>query len=161
MRSLFCGHRFNNMLTRLLFFLVVALGGAALTLQVAWNARLRLGTGSPVLTTLISLCVSLVLLVLIWASGIMGRGTLPAFNSVPKWAWFGGIFAVYYLMASLIAIPKIGAAAVFSLVIAGQIVAALILDTTGAFGVPQIALNGFRILGAALLIGGVILIQKR
>jgi transporter family-2 protein len=152
---------FNIMLTRLIFFGLVALGGAALTLQVAWNARLRVAAGSPVLTTLISLCVSLIALVLIWASGLMGRGSLPPFNSVPKWAWFGGIYAVYYLMASLIAIPRIGAAAVFSLVIAGQIVAALILDTTGVFGVPQTPLNTSRILGAVLLIGGVILIQKR
>jgi transporter family-2 protein len=149
------------MLTRLLFFVLVALGGAALTLQVAWNARLRVGAGSPVLTTLISLCVSLISLLVIWATGAMGRGSLPPFNSVPKWAWFGGIYAVYYLMVTLIAVPRIGAAAVFSLVIAGQIVTALILDSTGAFGVPQLPLSTSRLLGAVLLIGGVFLIQRR
>jgi bacterial/archaeal transporter family-2 protein len=149
------------MLTRILFALMVALGGAALTLQVAWNARLRTGTGSPVLTTLISLCVSLLCLVLLWAVGVTGRGSLPAFNSLPKWAWFGGIFAVYYLMASLIALPRLGAAAVFSLVIAGQIAAALLLDTTGAFGVTQTPMTSSRILGAALLVIGVLLIQRR
>ncbi len=64
-------------------------------------------------------------------------------------------------MASLIAIPKLGAAAVFSLVIAEQMVAALILDSTGAFGVTQISLSTFRVLGTALLLIGVILIQKQ
>ena len=57
---------------------------------------------------------------------------MPAFHSLPEWAWFGDVFAGHYLVASLIAIPKLGAAAVFSVVIAGQMIAALILDSTGA-----------------------------
>jgi len=149
------------MFTRFLFFLLVALGGAGLTIQMAWNARLRTSTGSPVLTTLISICVSFLSLALLWASGASNRGSIPAFNSLPKWAWFGGVFAAYYLVASLIAIPKLGAAAVFSLVIGGQMVAALILDSTGAFGVAQISLSASRILGTVLLLIGVILIQRQ
>ena len=149
------------MFTRFVFFLLVALGGAGLTIQMAWNARLRTSTGSPVLTTIISILVSLLSLGLLWASEATNRGSIPAFNSLPKWAWFGGVFAAYYLVASLIAIPKLGAAAVFSLVIAGQMVAALILDSTGAFGVAQISLSTSRALGTALLLIGVILIQKK
>src|SRR5437867_9186849 len=148
------------MFTRLVFFLLVALGGAGLTIQMAWNARLRTSTGSPVLTTIISVLVSLLSLALLWASGATNRGSIPAFNSLPKWAWFGGVFAAYYLVASLIAIPKLGVAVVFALVIAGQMVSALILDSTGAFGGVQIALNLPRVIGTALFLIGVILIQK-
>ena len=149
------------MFTRFVLFLVVALGGAALTMQMAWNARLRAATGSPVLTTLLSVFVSLLSLTVLWASGATNRGSIPAFNSVPKWAWCGGILGVYYLVASLIAIPKLGAAAVFSLVIAGQMATALILDSTGLFGVTQISLSTSRLLGTALLVMGVILIQRK
>ena len=92
--------------------------------------------------------------------GFSDPDPIPAFNSIPTWGWFGGVFAGLYLVASLIAIPKLGAAAVFSLVVAGQMVAALILDSTGAFGVAQISLSPFRVAGAALLVIGVILIQK-
>lgn len=149
------------MLTRIILFLFVALGGVGLAMQMAWNARLRTATNSPVLTTMISVSITLVLLTIVWASGTMNRGSIPAFNSIPKWAWFGGIFAAFYLVASLIAIPKLGTATVFSLVIAGQMIAALILDGTGAFNVPQIPLNVSRILGTALLLAGVVLIQNR
>lgn len=149
------------MFTRLFLFLLVALGGAGLAVQTAWNARLRLSTGSPVLTTLISVVVTLISLVLLWVSGVTNRGSIPAFNALPEWAWFGGVFAAYYLVASLIAIPKLGAATVFSLVIAGQMVAALVLDSTGAFDVTQIPLSPFRILGTTLLLLGVFLIQTR
>ena len=148
------------MLTRLLFILLVAGGGAGLALQAAWNARLRTATGSPVLTTIISVVITLVSLILVWLSGATPRGSVPAFGSVPKWAWFGGIFAGYYLVASLVAIPRLGAAAVFSLVIAGQLLAALVLDSTGAFGVTQISLSPVRLAGAVLLVIGVLLMQK-
>jgi len=149
------------MFTRLVLCLLVALGGAGLTMQMAWNSRLRASTGSPVLTTIISVVVTLFSLALVWASGATNRGTVPPFTSLPKWAWFGGVFAAYYLVASLVAIPRLGAAVVFSLVIAGQMVAVLILDSTCAFGVTQISLNTSRVFGAALLLIGVILIQRQ
>jgi transporter family-2 protein len=148
------------MLTRFVLFLLVALGGAGLAMQMAWNARLRASTGSPVLTTIISVYVTLLALALVWASGTTPRGAIPPFSSLPKWAWFGGIFAAYYLVASLIAIPKLGVAAVFALVIAGQMAAALVLDATGAFGGVQISLSPLRLFGTALLLIGVILMQK-
>ncbi len=148
------------MLTRLLLFLLVALAGAGLTMQMAWNARLRAATGSPVLTTMISVVVTLLSLALVWVSGVTNRGSVPAFHSLPKWAWLGGVFAAYYLTASLVALPRLGAASVFSLVVAGQMAAALALDTSGAFGVPMVALSFTRIAGALLLVLGVVLIQK-
>jgi bacterial/archaeal transporter family-2 protein len=150
---------YKIMPTQLIFSLLVALGGVGLALQMAWNLRLQKSTNSPVLTTIVSVVITLIALVLWWTSGVSDRGSIPAFNSLPRWAWFGGIFAAYYLVASLIAIPKLGTAAVFALVIPGQMVAALILDSTGGFGVTQI-LNTFRILGTILLLVGVILIQK-
>lgn len=148
------------MLSRFILWLLVALGGAGLALQMAWNARLRVATGSPVLTTLVSVVVTLVSLSVVWASGATSRGSLPAFGSVPIWAWFGGVLAGYYLVASLIAIPRLGTAAVFALVIAGQMFTALLLDATGAFGVTQVGLDLKRVLGAALLLAGAVLLQK-
>jgi transporter family-2 protein len=72
------------MATRLILFLLVALGGAGLTLQAVWNARLCASTTSPVLTALISVFVTL--LALVWASGATERGALPAFTALPGWA---------------------------------------------------------------------------
>lgn len=149
------------MLTRVILFLLVALGGVGLTLQMAWNSRLRTATGSPVLTTIISVVVTLVLLVVVWISGATDRGSIPEFSSLPAWAWFGGIFGAYYLVVSVIAIPRLGTAAVFSVVIAGQMFAALILDSTGSFGISQIPLSAMRVLGAALLFMGAVLLQRQ
>jgi transporter family-2 protein len=149
------------MLTRLGLILMVTLGGAGLAVQMAWNSRLRTATQSPVLTTMISVVVTLVSLVIVWASGAVNRGKLPALDSLPAWAWFGGLFAGFYLVAALIGIPKLGAAAVFSLVIAGQMASALTLDLTGAFGMERIPLSPTRVLGTLLLLAGAVLIQRR
>jgi transporter family-2 protein len=149
------------MLTRLALFLLVALGGAALTLQAVWNARLRTATNSPVLTTIISVTITLLSLVLVWSSGMTNRGSIPAFATLPKWAWLGGALAAYYLVVSLIAIPRIGAAAVFSLVIAGQMVAALVVDSIGAFGVNSIPPRLSHVVGTTLLLIGALLIQRK
>src|SRR5690349_18353676 len=145
------------MLIRLFWFLLVAFGGAALTVQAVWNTRLRSATGSPVLTTMISVLITIVCLALVWASGLTPRGSVPPFQSLPKWAWCGGICAAYYLVASLVALPKLGAAAVFCLVIAGQMIAAILLDSSGAFDIPKISLTPSRIVGTVLLLAGVVL----
>ena len=149
------------MVTRLILFLLVALGGAGLTLQAVWNARLRASTTSPVLTALVSVLVTLLSLALVWASRATERGALPAFTALPRWAWFGGVFAAVYLVVSLIALPKLGAAAVFSLVIAGQMIAALVVDSTGVFEAVQIPFSLPRGVGALLLLLGVVLIQTQ
>jgi transporter family-2 protein len=47
------------------------------------------------------------------------------------------------------------------LVIAGQMLAALILDSTGAFGITRASLTVSRVVGAVLLLIGAILIQRK
>ena len=144
----------------LLFLILIGLGGAGLTFQIAWNARLREATTSPLLAVLISICVSALAVFGIWLSGFFPRGVIPKFGSTPTWSWFGGLFPVLYLLMSLIGIPRYGAAVVIALVVTGQMAAALFLDSTGAFGVHQSPLNITRVLGAIFIISGVIFIQK-
>jgi bacterial/archaeal transporter family-2 protein len=147
------------MWTRLLLALLVAFTGAGLTLQIAWNARLRQATGSPLFTTIISVVVTLLVLLIAWA--VAPGGKLPAFNSVPRWAWCGGFFGALYLFLSLLAAPRLGASATFALIIAGQMIAAFILDVTGAFGMPRFESSYGRLAGIVLLLSGALLLLRR
>jgi transporter family-2 protein len=144
-----------------LFLILVALGGTGLTFQIAWNARLRAAAQSPILAVLVSLTVSLIAIGALWLTGIFPRGSLPRFNATPVWSWCGGLFAAYYLLVTLLAIPRYGAAVVVALIVAGQMGAGLYLDSAGAFGVHSSPLTLGRILGAGLIILGVILIQNK
>jgi len=66
----------------------------------------------------------------------------------------------FYVLATIILIPRIGAGTTVALVLAGQIVASVLIDHFGLINVPIHLLSLPRILGAILVIIGVILIQK-
>ncbi len=57
-------------------------------------------------------------------------------------------------------VPKIGVALAFSLAIGGQMLVTLLIDHFGWLGVPEKPINLWRVLGAALITVGVILIRK-
>ena len=48
-----------------------------------------------------------------------------------------------------------------ALVLAGQLIVALIVDQFGILGYPQIAVTPTRLLGAALLLAGALLVMRR
>jgi transporter family-2 protein len=64
-------------------------------------------------------------------------------------------------MAIIISVPKIGAANVFALVIAGQLLMGLIYDHFGLLGFPQNSVNWVKVGGVLLMIGGAYLINKK
>jgi len=140
---------------------LVILGGLGLTLQAAVNARLRVGVSSPALSALISFLVGAVALLALTLSGALGRGRLTDLGSLPWWAWVGGLFGAFYVCTAVVAVPRIGTALVIGCAVLGQLVAALTLDTFGWFGVPRIALSAPRLLGAVLLLAGVLLMQRK
>ena len=142
------------------FIALAILAGAALPLQAAINAVLGHGTGNPLWASAISFLIGLIAILLV--CGVI-RAPWPALTGVaalPWWAWTGGALGAVYVASSIIVIPKLGAATLVALVVAGQMLAALFLDHVGALGLPQQGINAWRILGALLLIGGVALIRR-
>lgn len=146
---------------QILYLLLVICAGTGLAFQVAWNSRLRMNVESPVVACMISLVVSAVTLLPLALGQLMGRANLSNLASLPPWAWCGGIMGAFYLTASLIALPTLGAALVVTGAVTGQLLAALTLDTFGLFGVPRVPLTIYRVLGAGFLILGVLLLQRR
>lgn len=80
--------------------------------------------------------------------------------SAPWWAWSGGIIGAVFITASIILAPRIGATATASAIIAGQILASLLIDHHGLLGFVQHPISLGRAVGVALLLTGVILIRR-
>jgi transporter family-2 protein len=140
--------------------LLAVLVGAGLTVQVGMNATVRMAIGSPVLAAIVNFVVGLGALALVAvASG--ARWAPGSAASVPAWAWFGGLLGAAYVAATTVLGPRLGAAAVLALTLAGQMVAALLVDHYGVIGFPQSPVTPARLLGAALLVAGVLLIMRR
>lgn len=140
--------------------LVAALVGAGLTVQVGMNATVRLVVGSPVLAAVVNFVVGLVALVAVAVVG-GARWAPGSAAAVPAWAWLGGLLGALYVASTTVLGPRLGAAALLALTLAGQMVAALIVDHYGVIGFPQSPVTPARLLGALLLVAGVLLIMRR
>ncbi len=139
--------------------LMVLFAGGMIALQAPTNAILSRAGGSPVLAALISFAVGTVAL----ACAALASGSRPsakAFSGLPPYAWFGGVYGAIYVAVAAYAAPRIGLAALITIGIAGQIAMALLLDHLGALGLPREPVNLGRMIGALLVVAGVVLVRR-
>ncbi len=140
--------------------LLAILVGAGLMAQVGMNATLGRVVGSPLMASVLNFAVGLAALVLVAVAG----GARPAPGSlgqVPAWAWLGGLCGAAYVAAATVLGPRLGAMALLALVLLGQMGASLAIDSFGVMGFPRSAVTLSKLLGAALLVSGVLLIVRR
>jgi bacterial/archaeal transporter family-2 protein len=90
-----------------------------------------------------------------------GFGGLGETLSQPWWMLTGGALGAFIVLSITIAGPRIGTTAVVGLLIAGQLIAATVIDRYGWFGFDRVALDWPRILGIALLAAGAALTLRR
>jgi bacterial/archaeal transporter family-2 protein len=143
----------------LLPVLLVVLAGGMLALQAPTNAILARAGGSPVLAALISFAVGTIALFVVWLASGNRPGAAP-FGGLPWYAWLGGLYGAFFVAIAAFAAPRIGLAPLITIGIAGQIVVALLLDHLGALGLPREPISVGRVLGALLVIAGVVLVRR-
>lgn len=144
----------------LLLMVITAVTGALLPIQAGVNSRLGKISGGPVTAAFISFLVGTVLLaayILISKKQTLHWSSL---QTASVWLFTGGVIGAFYVSASTSIIPTLGTALTFSLIISGQLIAAMIIDHFGWLGMEVKEINIGKLTGAALLIAGVILIRK-
>lgn len=138
--------------------LLMACGGLAVAIQPSINARLAQKIGSYE-SSLISFVVgTLAMFVMVV---IAGRGSLRNVVDVSWWELTGGLLGAYFVTMTIIAVPRLGTLAVMSIIIAGQLTTAALLDQYGAFGLRQIPLTPVRGIGLLLLCVGASLVIRK
>ncbi|HYF22344.1 MAG TPA: DMT family transporter [Caulobacteraceae bacterium] len=139
--------------------LVVLISGTLVALQAPTNAVVARAVNSPVNAALVSFAVGTAAL-LVAAFVLRVRPDLAAVKGLPWWAWLGGLYGAVFVAAAAFATPRIGVAATLTLLVAGQLVMAAALDHFGALGVPRQEITPLRLLGLALVAGGVLLVRR-
>lgn len=142
-----------------LWIVLAFAAGLVLAAQAGFNIVLASGAGGPVWGALISFLVGTVALALLLAAT---RAPLPRWSSLaamPPWAWLGGLCGAAYVIGIVMISPRLGLAATMALIVAGQTIGAMLLDHFGLLGFAVHPANAMRLLGAALLVGGVALIR--
>ncbi|HET9451867.1 MAG TPA: DMT family transporter [Aggregicoccus sp.] len=135
--------------------------GAVLPLQAGINAQLRNALGHPVTTALVSFLVGTLALAVVCLVLRVPVPTSAALSRSAGWHWTGGLLGAAYIAAAVVLAPRLGATALVALVVTGQLVASLALDHFGWVGYPQRPVDVPRLLGVALLVAGVLLVQRR
>ena len=148
----------------MLYYLLAIIAGTTLSSQVAINGKLLSYLGSPILTAFISFLIGTAGLGVIYlVSAYYGLQTIPNFSALSQtsfWMWTGGLLGAFYIFTTVFVAPKIGFANLFSLIVAGQIILALVFDHFGLLtGQPHLT-SSMRMVGVAFLIIGVYLIQN-
>ncbi|MBA3345212.1 MAG: DMT family transporter [Gemmatimonadales bacterium] len=134
--------------------------GVLLPLQTGINAQLRLTLGAPLAAALVSFLVGTAgLVVLAMITGV-SLPVLAAWGRSPWWHWIGGLLGAVYVASVIVLAPRLGAATLIAAVVAGQMLASLVVDHYGWVGFAAHPATGVRILGAALIIAGVVLVQR-
>ncbi|MBK5339860.1 DMT family transporter [Pseudomonas sp. TH49] len=139
--------------------LLAAFAGAVVPFQSAINSNLARGLGHPLWATLASLLVSVLVLLPVILALRLPLPSLGFISKAPLWMWAGGAFGVCFVALAVMLLPKLGASGFVALALAGQVIASMLLDHFGLFGLLEKQLTLSRVLGALLLIGGVVLIQ--
>lgn len=142
-----------------LLIVVAALAGAAVPFQGGANSALGRALGHPLWATLASLAVSALCILPVLMVLRVPLPTLGGLAGQPKWIWVGGIAGAVYVTAAILLMPRLGAASFMIAVIAGQVVAALVIDWTGAVGLEPRSVDGTRLVGTAIVLIGTIVVQ--
>ncbi len=136
------------------------LAGALIALQGPINAQLARGLGMPVAAAAASFVAGSVVLILITLVLSQAQGITIAWRVPPLWMFLaGGCLGAIFVTCALILTPKLGAAATMAFIVAGQLLAGLLLDRLGYFDLAVRELTLGRVGGAILLLTGALLIR--
>lgn len=150
----------------MLYFAVIAFtAGAAIALQMSLNAQLGQLLHSPLYATAVAFAVGLVCIVAVAVSyqlsPVVSNKPPPSLTSIPWYLWCGGGFlSAFAITAFYSLIPKMGIGPMVSFALSGQIIIAMLAGQFGWFNAPLQPLSTSKILGVALLIGAVYLINR-
>ncbi|MCJ8318400.1 MAG: DMT family transporter [Colwellia sp.] len=141
--------------------LLAFIAGVLITAQTSLNTQLGQLLKSPILATGIAFTSSLAFILCIVGLFIKQYPSPAMVKSVPLYLWFsGGLLSAVGVALFYWLIPKMGAGAMISCAMSGQIIVALVAGHYGWFNLQEKPLTFNTIVGCISLIIGVWLINR-
>ena len=130
-----------------------------LPFQAGVNAELAHWVNSPFRAAFVSFLVGTLVLLVVAALIFKPLPSWTRLGDAPWWVWIGGALGAFYVSGSIISAPKLGAATLIALVVAGQALASLAVDHFGWVGFEENPVSLGRIGGMLLIAAGVVLVR--
>jgi transporter family-2 protein len=151
----------NNFVMKVLFYILPILAGVAMTVQSGINSQLRAAIQHPIMAAFISFVGgTLALAVLVFFT----RGSLPnnsVYGAIDWYKFTGGFLGVFVVTVTLLSVQEIGAANMFVLIVAGQLITAVLMDHFGLLGLKVNPISVQKAIGIFLLVAGAYLVNKK
>ena len=136
------------------------LSGAFIAVQAPINSQLARGLGLPVAAAAFSFLSGAIVLGIITVAVTRMQDISLDWRAPAPWLFVaGGILGGSYVTVSTLLIPRIGAAALMAFLVAGQLLAGMLIDRAGFLGVAVREISLGRVAGAVLLLAGALLIR--
>jgi len=145
---------------KIILLLSALAAGMLAPLQAGLNARMGRALGDSVYAALISFAVgtaSLLLYALVVRMDFSGIRQASGLHWI---FWAAGCLGAVFVAATIILTPKLGATLTFGLVVAGQLIMAILMDHFGMFGIQAQPISWMRLAGIGLITAGVVLIRR-
>ncbi|WP_320167946.1 DMT family transporter [Mangrovibacterium marinum] len=145
---------------KIVYTLIVLVIGTLLAVQGSINTQLTTFLRHPLQGALVNFLVGFICAL---ALNFIFRTQTPDWGQLSTAPWYlfaGGLLGAIFVSSVIFFIPKIGVTTVLAASIAGQLIAASIIDHFGFFGLAVHQISAGRIAGILLLLGGIVLIQK-
>jgi len=136
----------------LLPLLSAAIAGISMALQGSFNTVLSKVIGLMEANFVVHVIGTATLFLLLCFG--LGHGDLSRLGDAPWYAYLGGILSIVILYTVMASISKLGVAVATTVIIVGQVSAALIIDHFGLFGLRAIPFTWWKLVGVALLAAG-------
>jgi transporter family-2 protein len=146
---------------KILFYLLPVFAGIAITIQAGINSQLRIAIQHPLLAAFISFIVGTVALAVLL---LFSKDSLPGLAQYSAAGWYkftGGLLGAFVVLVTLLAVTRIGAANMFVLIVAGQLITAVLMDHFGVLGMKPNPVSVQKILGICLLVIGAWLVNRK
>jgi transporter family-2 protein len=134
--------------------------GAFIAIQAPINSQLARGLGLPVAAAAFSFLSGAIVLGIATLVVTRGQGIALDWKAPAPWLFVaGGVLGGAYVTISTLLIPRIGAAALMAFLVAGQLLAGMVLDRVGFLGMAVREISLGRVAGALLLMAGALLVR--
>jgi transporter family-2 protein len=150
------------MKSTLLLGLLAIVSGALIPVQAASNAALsRVIQGNVPFAAMTLFFVAFLAAALAALASGQGLPAMEQLQEAPWWSYSGGPIVAFYVLIITFLAPRLGVGTAISLIVAGQVLAALTIDHFGLLRSLVFPITPTRVLGAVLMIAGVFLALKR
>lgn len=149
----------GNFMSVIYYILAVCIGVAIATQSAVNNQLKSLLGGSTLLASLVSFVVGGLCLFFLCALSGERFTQLIQLRHVNMWLLSGGALGAFFVFGTTLLAPRLGVAAMISLVIFGQIIMSLLMDKLGFLGLPIRDIAPLRLLGILLVLAGVLCVN--